>query len=787
SAVRLAVTINVTDPGTPTLVTAGTQNFCLADAPTFTSVQLNETNIVWYTALTGGTVIPSTNTLTSGTYFAVIKDPTTGCESAARLSVTISVTDPGTPTLVTAGTQNFCLVDAPTFASVQLNETNIVWYTALTGGPVIPSTNTLTSGTYFAVIKDPTTGCESTARLSVTISVTDPGTPTTTAPVQAFCSENNPTVADIQVNESNIVWYTALTGGTAIASTTALVNGDYYAAIKDATTGCESTIRLKVTVTVGSSNTPTTDNIAQSFCINITPTFANIQVNESNVVWFSSAIGGTPIPATTPLTSGIYFGEITDAITACKSATRLQVTVTIVNPAATPTTNSATQNFCTLNTPTVADIQVNEANVIWYSAAIGGTALPATTALVDGTYYGAVSSTVGCENPVRLAVVVDVSTPGVVTTPRTTQTFCLSKLPTLVDILVNETNVVWYSSATGGTPLAANTQLTAGTYYAAALNNTTNGCASATRLGITINFENDALVQLVSTDDTPCVFQDVTYSIANGKSNYVWSVSNGTITSGGGTADGSATISWSDVGSGTVTVTYTNNCDETTTKSLNVVVATCSDLTITNTVNNPKPNFGEQVTFTVTVNNVGEGNFINTVVSDLLPSGYDFINANASGGTYDQTTTLWTIPTLNAGQSVTLTIVAEVLPGGDYLNVATIEISTPLDVDATNNTASASVEPVCLTVYNEFTPNNDGTNDLFRIDCIESYPNNELKVYNRYGALVYSKQHYENDWNGTANVSGVINRGDMLPTGTYFYVIDIGNGTVKKGWLSIMR
>ncbi|SHL83475.1 Ig-like domain-containing protein [Flavobacterium saccharophilum] len=787
SAARLSVTINVTDPGTPTLVTAGTQNFCLADAPTFASIQLNEANIVWYTALTGGTVILSTNALTSGTYFAVIKDPTTGCESAARLSVTISVTDPGTPTLVTAGTQNFCLADAPTFASVQLNEANIVWYTALTGGTVIPSTNALTSGTYFAVIKDPATGCESTARLSVTISVTDPATPTTTALAQAFCSENNPTVGDIQVNESNVVWYTALTGGTAIASTTALVNGDYYAALKDATTGCESSIRLKVTVTVGSSNTPTTDNVAQSFCINIAPTFANIQVNESNVVWFSSASGGTPIPTTTTLTSGIYFGEITDAVTGCKSATRLQVTITIVNPAATPTTNSGTQNFCTLNTSTVADIQVNEANVIWYSTATGGTALPATTALVTGTYYGAVASTVSCENPVRLAVVVNVNVPRVVTTPRTTQTFCLSKLPTLVDILVNETDIVWYSSATGGTPLAANTQLTAGTYYATALNNTTNGCASATRLGVTINFEDDALVQLASSDDTPCVFQGVTYSIANGKSNYVWSVTNGTITSGGGNADGSATISWSDVGPGTVTVTYTNNCDETTTKSLNVVVATCSDLTITNTVNNPKPNFGEQVTFTVTVNNVGEGNFINTVISDLLPSGYDLVSTSTTSGTYDPTTTLWTIPTLNAGQSVTLTIVAEVLPAGDYLNVATIEISTPLDVDATNNTASASVEPVCLTVYNEFTPNNDGTNDLFRIDCIESYPNNELKVYNRYGALVYSKQHYENDWNGTANVSGVINRGDMLPTGTYFYVIDIGNGTVKKGWLSIMR
>ncbi|WP_191408264.1 hypothetical protein, partial [Flavobacterium bizetiae] len=79
---------------------------------------------------TGGTGIPSTTALTSGTYYAAISDPTTGCESAVRLTVTISVTDPGTPTLVTAGTQNFCLVNTPTFASVQFNEANIVWYTA---------------------------------------------------------------------------------------------------------------------------------------------------------------------------------------------------------------------------------------------------------------------------------------------------------------------------------------------------------------------------------------------------------------------------------------------------------------------------------------------------------------------------------------------------------------------------------------------------------------------------------------------------------------------------------
>ncbi|WP_428229217.1 gliding motility-associated C-terminal domain-containing protein [Flavobacterium sp.] len=732
-------------------------------------------------------MIPSTTALTSGTYYAALKDEASGCESGTRLSVTINVTDPGTPTLVTAGTQNFCLANAPTFASVQFNQANIVWYSAVTGGSVIPSATALTSGTYYAALKDAASGCESVERLSVTINVTDPGTPTTALAAQGFCSGNNPTVANIQVNQSNVVWYSSANGGTAIASTTALANGDYFAALKDATTGCESSIRLKITVTIGNSNNPTTNNVAQNFCSTSAPTFASIQVNESNVSWFSSATGGTAIPSATALTSGTYYGEITDPTTGCKSATRLQVMITIVNPMATPTTSSVTQSFCSINAPKVSNIQVNESNVSWFSSASGGTAIPSTTALISGTYYGSISSGSGCDNPVRLAVVVNVNTPLLITTPRTTQTFCLSAVPTIASIFVNEANVVWYASATGGTPLAANTPLTATTYYGGAFNDTNNGCAGASRLAVTINFENDALVPITTTDDTPCVFQKVTYSVANGKSDYVWSVTNGTITSGGGNTDGSVTISWSDIGPGRVQVTYTNTCNDTTTKTLNVTVATCSDLTITNTVSNPTPNFGDQITFTVTVNNVGQGNFINTIVSELLPSGYNLVSASTTAGTYDLLTELWTIPTLNAGQSVVLTVVAEVLSSGNYLNVATVEISTPLDADPSNNSASVSVEPVCLTVYNEFTPNNDGTNDVFRIDCLESYPNNELKVYNRYGSLVYSKQHYENDWDGTANVSGVINRGDMLPTGTYFYVITIGDGTVRKGWVSIMR
>ena len=291
SAVRLAVVISVTDPGTPTLVTAGTQNFCLVKAPTFARVQFNEANIVWYTALTGGTVIPSTTVLTSGTYYAVIKDPITNCESAVRLAVTISVTDPGTP-VITETTQNFCLVNAPTFASINVSPAvaaNIVWYTALTGGVLIPSTTALTTGVYYAAIKDPTTLCESNVRLAITINVTDPGTPVITKTTQDFCLVNAPTFASIDVSPAvaaNIVWYTALTRGTLIPSTTALTTGVYYAAIKDPITNCESNVRLAITISVTDPGTPTLVTAGtQNFCLVNAPTFASVQFNQANIVW----------------------------------------------------------------------------------------------------------------------------------------------------------------------------------------------------------------------------------------------------------------------------------------------------------------------------------------------------------------------------------------------------------------------------------------------------------------------------------------------------------------------
>ncbi len=85
-----------------------------------------------------------------------------------------------------------------------------------------------------------------------------------------------------------------------------------------------------------------------------------------------------------------------------------------------------------------------------------------------------------------------------------------------------------------------------------------------------------------------------------------------------------------------------------------------------------------------------------------------------------------------------------------------------------------------LVFYNTFTPNNDGNNDTWYIGNIYKYPNNKLEIYNRNGKLVYKTSAYLNTWDGKAF-------GEELPRGTYFYVMDLGDGKgTKHGTVTII-
>ena len=86
-----------------------------------------------------------------------------------------------------------------------------------------------------------------------------------------------------------------------------------------------------------------------------------------------------------------------------------------------------------------------------------------------------------------------------------------------------------------------------------------------------------------------------------------------------------------------------------------------------------------------------------------------------------------------------------------------------------------------LNVRNIITPNGDGFNDVWHIENILNFPNNNVSVFNRYGQKVYESSGYVNDWGGTYN-------GDLLPDGSYYYVVELtDSGKVFKGAINIVK
>jgi gliding motility-associated-like protein len=87
-----------------------------------------------------------------------------------------------------------------------------------------------------------------------------------------------------------------------------------------------------------------------------------------------------------------------------------------------------------------------------------------------------------------------------------------------------------------------------------------------------------------------------------------------------------------------------------------------------------------------------------------------------------------------------------------------------------------------ITVPNAFTPNGDGINDTWIIDGLQTYPDNEVMIYNRYGGKVFESYGYKNAWKGmSANDK-------PLPAGVYYYVIKTKSTANKlTGWVMILR
>ncbi len=102
--------------------------------------------------------------------------------------------------------------------------------------------------------------------------------------------------------------------------------------------------------------------------------------------------------------------------------------------------------------------------------------------------------------------------------------------------------------------------------------------------------------------------------------------------------------------------------------------------------------------------------------------------------------------------------------------------------------------PDQIEIFNVITPNGDGIHDTLTITGLESYPINTLRIYNRWGVLVYTTNAYNTEGNvfdGTSTGRVTVQVDNKLPVGTYFYILDYqdenGNGQSQSGYIYLNR
>lgn len=212
---------------------------------------------------------------------------------------------------------------------------------------------------------------------------------------QTFC--NSAIVSDLVANGTSIQWYADSTTTTPLNPSTNLVSGTYYAS--QTISGCTFSPRLPVNVIINQPPTPKA-NSSQSIC-----NFGTIQdliATGSNINYYSSQVGGTPLLLNQPLVNNTTY-YLSQTLNNCESS-RIAVNVIISIPIA--PSGSTLQDFC--NEAKISDLNVSGSNIEWFSQPSNGTLLNNNTSLQNQTYYYAAQVINGCRSlnlfPVLVAI-----------------------------------------------------------------------------------------------------------------------------------------------------------------------------------------------------------------------------------------------------------------------------------------------------------------------------------------------------------------------------------------------
>jgi len=225
----------------------------------------------------------------------------------------------------------------------------------------------------------------------------------------------------------------------------------------------------------------------------------------------------------------------------------------------------------------------------------------------------------------------------------------------------------------------------------------------------------------------------------------------------------------------------------------------------------PDPGYLGEDSFSYTVNDMSGANSNNASVSIMIspinqpPLAVDdgpiyhnnmgelIIDILANDGDPDNSIDELTIVAVSAPQYGEVSIEDGLLiyvPNTDesYTTSFTYTIQDPEGLTSTA-TVSIEFERIPLEISEGFSPNNDGNNDNWYIAGIDYYADNSVKIYNRWGILVYEEENYNNEsnvWDGRANAG--MESGKTLDQGTYYYVLNLrDNSNSIKGYVMLVH
>ncbi|TDP02397.1 T9SS type B sorting domain-containing protein [Flavobacterium sp. 245] len=594
-------------------------------------------------------------------------------------------------------------------------------FTSTDQNPTIPNATAVNSGEYICTITA-TGGCDDTKKINVVIGDIEKPIPAL-ATLPAITGDCNTTVATIPTANDACA-------GVINATTTSPLSyalPGTYTIVWNYNDGNGNSSTQNQTVTITSQPLPTA-NSPQTFCVEQNATLNEIQITGQNIKWYSNLTNGSLVsPTTLVQDKATYYASQT--INGCES-NRIPVTVNIQVTSA--PTGTVTQQFCTGQNPTIANIQVTGTAIKWYDTLTNGSLLPETTNLVNGKTYYASQTLNNCEGP-RFGVAISIVNTPSVPTANANQAFCKNENATLSNIQITGQNIKWYDTAMSASTLPNTTILENNrTYYASQ----------------TIGCEGDRILISVQIFDTP---------LPTGNNSQLFCI------------DENATLS-------NLNIIGTNlKWYESTTSGIILPVATLLQSRIyyaTQTLNNC-----ESQRFAVAVK-------IQDTQNPIIDSPQTFcIQQKAKIRDIDvfgQNLKWFESPTSNISLSE-----STLLENGITYYVSETINNCESDRIPVNIHILEATDSNCINLVEEipfpkfFTPNGDGYNDYWTIDFAYLAPNTGIRIFDRYGKFI-KELNKNTSWDGNY-------LGQEQPASDYWFIVTQTNGKEFRGHFSLKR